>query len=436
MKKDTILFEQALQIALEKVKPCNSISNTITLVRDLRGRIRILLPESKKNYQEEMPAIKNLGEDLSKSLGLYGFAPEDMVLYAKDLTLEESELRDSMVVFSDDRMRINLLDRQVVGQDWLKEPYERKTANPRATFFGIKGGVGRSTALVIWAWYLAKQGKKVVVFDLDLESPGLSSTLLPPEAMPDFGIVDWFVEDGVGQGDQILDDMIVASPVAAGLPGEIKVVPAYGRKTGEYLPKLSRCYAGIPGSKNQSWGERLERLVNEIEKTESPDIVLLDSRAGVHDIAAVAVTRMGTFSFLFAVDSSQTWKAYSFLFDYWKQHPRLNEIRGNLQIVASMIPETEREPYLKRFREHAWDLFRENLYDEAKPDATDVFNFDLNDEDAPHSPLPVFWHRALQEFDPTGNESAIKEKTAEEALGLFMRRAEKLVFSGAEERLP
>jgi hypothetical protein len=434
MKKDTILFEQALQIAFEKVKLYDSISKTITLVRDLRGRIRILLPESRKNYQDSV--IQNLGEDLSQSLGPYGYKPEDMVLYAKDLSLEESELRDGLVMYRDDRKTINLLDRQVVGQDWLKEPYARKTTIPRATFFGIKGGVGRSTALVIWAWYLAKQGKKVVVFDLDLESPGLSSTLLPPEAMPDFGIVDWFVEDGVGQGDRILDEMILATPIAAGLSGEIKVVPAFGQKTKEYLPKLSRCYAGIPGDKNQSWGERLERLVNEIENKESPDIVLLDSRAGVHDIAAVAVTRMGSFSFLFAVDSSQTWKAYSFLFDYWKHHPRLNEIRANLQIVASMIPETEREPYLKRFREHAWDLFRENLYDEAPKDATDVFNFDLNDEDAPHSPLPMFWHRALQEFEPAGRTSTVEEKTAEDALGVFMRRAEKLVFSEAEERLP
>ena len=435
MKKSVVLFEQALHIALEKVKLCVQISDTITLVRDLRGRIRILLPEGKKHYLNKESGIKALSEELSKSLGLYGFAPEDIVLYTKDLSIQDSELQDYLVIYRDDRMTVNLLDRQVVGQDWLKEPYVRETTNPRATFFGIKGGVGRSTALIIWAWFLAKQGRKVVVFDLDLESPGLSSTLLPPQAMPDFGIVDWFVEDGVGQGDQILDDMTVTSPVAGALPGEIKVIPAFGRKTGEYLPKLSRCYAGTPGAHGQSWGERLGRLVNEIEKKESPHIVLLDSRAGVHDIAAVAVTRMGAFSFLFAVDSSQTWKAYSFLFESWKQHPGLNTVRGNLQIVASMIPETERESYLRRFREHAWDLFRDNLYDEVAMETTDSFNFDLSDEDAPHSPLPVFWHRALQEFDPTGGMSAIEEKTAEETLGLFMRRAEKLVFADGGERL-
>ena len=48
----------------------------------------------------------------------------------------------------------------------------------------------------------------------------------------------------------------------------------------------------------------------------------------------------------------------------------------------------------------------------------------------------MFWHRALQEFEPAGRTSAVEEKTAEDALGDFMRKAEKLVFSEAEERLP
>ena len=168
MKKTVVLFEHALEIALEKVKSCEQIGNTITLVRDLRGRIRILLPESKKYYHNKESEIKTLSEELSKSLGPYGFAPEDIVLYTKDLSLQDSALQDYLVIYRDDCMTVNLLDRQVVGQDWLKGPYVRKTTNPRATFFGIKGGVGRSTALIIWAWFLAKQGRKVVVFDLDL----------------------------------------------------------------------------------------------------------------------------------------------------------------------------------------------------------------------------------------------------------------------------
>ncbi len=87
---------------------------------------------------------------------------------------------------------------------------------------------------------------------------------------------------------------------------------------------------------------------------------------------------------------------------------------------------------LKRFREHSWDLFRENLYDEVESDDSDAFSFDLASEDAPHYPLPIFWHRALQEFDPVTSETGLDEKTAQEAIGVFMSEADKLVFSAME----
>jgi MinD-like ATPase involved in chromosome partitioning or flagellar assembly len=41
------------------------------------------------------------------------------------------------------------------------------------------------------AFLLAKSGKKVMVFDFDLESPGLTSMLLPVENYCPNGIVDW-----------------------------------------------------------------------------------------------------------------------------------------------------------------------------------------------------------------------------------------------------
>src|SRR4051812_7537453 len=41
------------------------------------------------------------------------------------------------------------------------------------TFYSYKGGTGRSMALANVAWILAANGKKVLVADWDLESPGL-----------------------------------------------------------------------------------------------------------------------------------------------------------------------------------------------------------------------------------------------------------------------
>ena len=169
----------------------------------------------------------------------------------------------------------------------MRAPLQRRTKNRRVTFFGIKGGVGRSTALAIWSWRLAKQGKKVLILDLDLESPGVSSTLLPAEYLPDYGIVDWFVEDGVGQADIVENAMIASSPLATDLRGEVRIVPAFGRDTGDYLPKLARCYAEFSGSASISWAERLQRMVEQLEIKEDPDLVIMDSRAGLHDILSL-----------------------------------------------------------------------------------------------------------------------------------------------------
>jgi hypothetical protein len=431
MKRKFVLFEQTLPIVLERVRKARHVSHDITLVRDIRGRIRVLLTGRSEDFRAKKKELKALGRSLSESLGVYGFAPDDMVLYSSDLAVETSHM-DKILIAQDEDLRVFLLDRQITGQDWLRETWRRSTANPRVTFFGIKGGVGRSTALIIWAWHLAKQGKRVMVFDLDLESPGASTTLLPTENLPDFGIVDWFVEDGVRQADQVETEMRAKSPLASSLPGEILVVPAFGSKTGDYMSKLARCYS--PGvDPEEGWGRRTEKMVARIEEIESPDIVILDSRAGIHDIAAAAVTRMDAQTFLFAVDSRQTWKAYEFLFQSWKNHPQVRRLRERLQIVASMIPEKFREQYIKRFRENAWDLFRDHLYDEATADATDAFNFDLDDPDGPHNPLPIFWHRALQEFDPASQISGIEEKTSDEALGMFMDAADRLVPAPGEE---
>jgi hypothetical protein len=433
--RNLVTFEQALQLAVTKAKSAPQSVGEITLVRDLRGRIRLLLKGDRTDYPAEVQsALDRLAEELSKALGNYAYLPDRTLLFAGDLMQgkEVVESPDRILVVAEGPVKVYLLDRQITGQDWMRDTLPRTTKNPRVTFFGIKGGVGRSTALVIWAWHLARQGKQVIVFDLDLESPGVSSTLLPPEYLPDFGIVDWFVEAGVGQEDAVEAEMVALSPLSTGQPGDIRVVPAFGRKTGDYLPKLARCYIDMPEGDTNSWSRRLERLVSRFETLWEPHVAFLDSRAGIHDIAAAAITRLGAESLLFVVDSPQTWNAYSFLFCHWRDSPHLASVRERLQVIAAMVPETNREAYLRRFREHAWDVFREHLYEEAAPDATSAFNFDLNDEDAPHYPWPFFWHRALQEFSPANSHTGLDEAVATEAAGLLMSRADHLIIASQE----
>jgi len=155
-----VLFEKALEVAVEKAKSAGTaLGEEIVLVRDLRGRIRPLLPG---RYKDRSPEQRAFGQRLTDALGAYGYPPDRAILYTNDLVQGDQILvsGDCQLISDEDGLKIWLLDRQIIGQDWLRSPLPRETENPRVTFFGIKGGVGRSTALAIWAWQLARQGKR------------------------------------------------------------------------------------------------------------------------------------------------------------------------------------------------------------------------------------------------------------------------------------
>ena len=424
-KQTPVLFDSALSTAVN-ITSQYDLGQQITLIRDFRGRIRSVLA-NKPDDEASLQILENYRTALTNALGAYGFSTKQAILFLEDLGEADTLLAERRLLKTDNTQSIYLLDRQIIGQDWMRNQLARTTSNARITFFGIKGGVGRSTALVNWAWHLAEQGKTVLIFDLDLESPGVSSSLLPADNLPDFGIVDWFVEDGVGQANAVIDEMIGISPLAQHSSGKILLVPAYGSKTGDYLPKLARCYAESGGNEAMSWAERLQKLVELLEVKIQPDVVIFDSRAGLHDIAAVTVTRMDADALLFAINTPQTWAGYGMLFKHWNKHPQIGLFRSRLQMVAGMVPETGRDAYLQSCQEKAWDLFVEYLYDEASAEELDAFNFDKDDDAAPHLPVPVFWQRALQEFDPVNH--GLDGRLANEAYGLFMQQADQILAS-------
>jgi hypothetical protein len=405
-----VRFDEALDRAIRYVvEHLDSLGGDVVIVRDLFGRIRIVMGNDAAISDE-------VSGELHSLLGAFSPGATELIehrgtLLAPDAIFGAGELRQIAP-------GVRLLERWVVGADWLRAPLPRADAKARrVTFFGIKGGVGRSTALIAVARHLAEQGQRVLVVDLDLESPGVTASLLPAGTLPSFGIVDWFVEDDVGQADAaLLRQLVASSPLATGTTGEIRVVPS-GGSTGieNYVSKLARIYAAPSGKGDLAM--RLARLLDELEAAEQPDWVLLDSRAGIHDLAAVAVTRLDATSLLFAVDTPQTWLAYRYLFATWDKDPQLvRRFRGRLRIVAGQVPETDRERYLEALRDSGSLLFEEYLYDAAGANDDDAFNFDISDRDAPHSPVPVYWRRELQGWDPTRDPPAV---TPDQLRGAF-----------------
>lgn len=426
-------FDEALTRALAWVSLHRDLlGEEVHVIRDVYGRVRVVA-----NSPGLLPAAAR--QQLHLELG--GFSPgaEGLVLDRSYFGTEELEA---------DRSprgdRVWLVDRLVSEQGWRRAPIAPPGNTRRVVFYGLKGGVGRSTTLVALAKHLAEgpNGRRVLVVDLDLESPGATSMLLDVNELPEFGVVDWFVEDAVGQGD----DELLRAMVATSRVGEVLVAPALGttslpkrgaqdERDGAFVAKLGRAYGSPQG---EEFALRLARLIAGLERVHAPDVVLLDSRAGLHDIPAAAVPRLGAAALIFAGATSQTWLGLSLLFSAWgRDRTVLDSFRSRLRLVAAQVPEMGRTAYLEQMQLDAYDLFEDFVYD--APEVENPFSFDVRDPDAPHSPIPVYWRRELVEWDPAqvrGSAEPLTQEQFDAAFSPFLRAAMSLPELAFEEGTP
>lgn len=435
MTKQLVRFDDAWAIANDFIQKNFKLNlNKIVLIRDVFGKLYIAFDEG-SDKKTKILDYKKLAKSLHVSLGAFSPGLDDIFQLSSEMFLSDDVFKSpDAVPISNDGPSYRVLDRSLMGADWIRPPFSPKKSK-RVTLFGIKGGVGRSTSGAVLAWKLSAKGKKVLIVDLDLESPGIGSTLLQADQMPKFGIVDWFVESAVGQVDDSFYREIVGQSPLGSTGAGITIVPANGKiETGySYLPKLSRTYIDInDGEKNLEFSDRISILISELEKRIKPDITILDSRAGLHDIAATSITRLGSTSLLFGFDNYQTWAAYSALFDNWHRfHDRANNFKTDLKMVAAQVPETNAATYLEEYRQNSYSIFEKYLYEQAGPTDTNSFNFDVNDSEAPHFPLRINWSRSFQQFDPVNKKSELTEEQIESAFGEFVREISMLTFGEA-----
>lgn len=425
-----IFFDQILPLLAEALRECGEDLKKIgpmVVNRDLAGRVRLVVHEQVQDNREARAILEGISRILAEKLGPHGVSADRMVLFEPSLDAVKQGAPQFQLQDFDG---VTVVDRLATDTDWANiAPIS--VGPPRLVFFSIKGGVGRSTALAVAAWSLAQAGKRVLVLDLDLESPGLSSSLLPSERRPAHGITDWLVEDLVDNGADVFRDMVGISDLAR--DGEIFVAPAHGRDPGEYVAKLGRVWMSKThddGSR-EPWSRRLNRLLDELEAHWKPDVVLIDSRAGIDEVASACVTDLGAASVLmFALDGEQTWSGYGILFRHWNQTGVAREIRDRLQVVGSMIPEVNGAEYFAGLRVGAWEAFMDALYDEVPPGEPvgNRFSYDEPDVAAPHFPWPIHWHRGFAAlYSLYSRLPQIDEGRSREVFGVFLEGVHALV---------
>ena len=310
-------FDQSLPLMIDLVSGAwgsTAVSSSVFL-RDALGRLTLVVLDRDRTgaEREELSAIINaqLGGYADPS-GISVATPEELF----DESLREAEIGLALPIDQASfQGSARIVDRRVVGADWLRRPGTDNPAVPRLFFVSLKGGVGRSTALCVLAAHLAAGGRRVLAIDLDLEAPGLGTMLLDQATLPRFGLLDYLVETNLAEvEDGFLDDMLGSSQLSGGR-GSITVVPALGMLASDsplnVLGKLARAY--LPSENDpslNSFTAKIEKLIDRLTAAGDHDVVLVDARAGLHESTAAAAVALQGNTLVFGMDQPQTYAGY------------------------------------------------------------------------------------------------------------------------------
>lgn len=455
MSPSPVRFDAAWQAALDHAQQAAArFGMDVVVTRDVLGRACLLIDDRDRPLPHDRADVVACREAFKAAT--YPFTGLEPLLFgdklfAPGLYFDAAE-RVPVSPRQDGAGSVHSLERTVIGTDWARTapaPSDGSAGrrDRRVALYGFKGGVGRTTATAVLARYLAGTGRCVLVVDLDLESPGVSNLLEDPAGIPRHGIVDHLVEGGVGNTDGLeLVARSTALPVQGN--GEVWLAPAGGRpleRNGEpydYLAKLNRIYSDLaglnPGDGERPFAARLEEAIAACEDqvtelSRRPDVVLLDSRAGMHDIAAVTLTHLSGLALLFAVDNPSTWEGYRMLFRQWQRRPALaRELRERLRIVAAMFHSAGDAKRLPALRDRAQDLFAATLYDQLDTDGEggeddELYHPPLEDNDAPHAPIPILFGNDLVGLDPLRSRDWPELPFVEAAYRTFTTTVERLL---------
>ncbi|MGW6096970.1 ParA family protein [Streptomyces sp. NPDC055157] len=446
----SVRFDAAWKQALAHAgQVAQRLGMNIVVTRDLLGRASLLVDDRANPLAVDAPDVVATRDGFAAATYPFtGLEPLVLgsLLFAPDLFFASGD-RTEVSASRGTAGSVHALERTVIGADWTSARVPARTPSAgdwdrqdrRVAMYGFKGGVGRSTATAMLARYLADRGRCVLVVDLDLESPGVSNLLESPSGIPRHGIVDHLVEAAVGHADGLeLVARGTALPVRGESNGEVWFAPAGGTpRAGErsdYLAKLNRIYSDLapltPGDGPRPFATRLEQAVSACEDqvaelSRRPDVVLLDCRAGMHDIAAVTLTHLSGLALLFTVDNPSTWEGYRMLFEQWRhRQDHVGDLVERLRVVAAMFNSAGDINRLLALQERAYNLFADTLYE---PDSTYVSAPDA--EDAPHSPIPILFGNDLIGLDPLRSSAWPELPMVEAVYQTFTTTVERLLPS-------
>jgi cellulose biosynthesis protein BcsQ len=381
---------------------------SVTIIRDVYGKIRLFL-EPNVNAQVQETEIFKLKQHLQQELSSY---------YGEDIWLPQGQkdgykalidtIKDERIEAEWDDVDISprwyVLERHLAKQTWTNQnsgnpPWSIQLVDQEhkpaiVTFFSFKGGVGRTTALVATALTLARNGHRVAIVDLDLEAPGLS-TVFFRDNLVNFGVIDYLLEKKIQNSNWFLrnDILPINDPLLIGNSvGKLYLLTA-GNVDHNYLEKLARL--DFQNLVDHDLPKTFKKMLEELESAIRPlDFILLDARAGFHDIGGLALTDLSHAAVIFGRQSRQSWAGLTHVIRRLSR-PLAPEGEQQLPVVlvhamSPSVRETARYSEYDEFKLTAYQTFEENYYYEND----EVPN--LGDEEAPFTPVKLPLQDGLQ----------------------------------------
>jgi hypothetical protein len=164
--------------------------------------------------------------------------------------------------------------------------------------------------------------------------------------------------------------------------------------------------------------------------------VLIDARAGLHDIGAAAVTQLGAEVFLFARDEPSSWDAYERLFDHLRMAHTVrwgmadDDLRWRLKMVAAQLDGTEDAfEHWVNVSYESWSQFYDDENDQI---GSTPQTFERADSAAPHYPIPIFFDPRMRGLNFVTPGKRPEWNSIEGVFGGFLKGATARLFGESD----
>ena len=239
-----------------------------------------------------------------------------------------------------------------------------------ATFYSLRGGVGRSTALAHTAQILARRGRTVLCLDMDLEAPGLAALFgKEAEIKEGQGLLSILVALDQGERPDIRNHILRISET-----DELYCLPA-GIPDANYARLLNLIDPGAWYREERNpLRELMDMLSNELPF--KPDVILLDARTGITPLNAPLLFDLADLAIVVFFPHPQTQKGTGALVRaLLAAHTRREQpLTPEPRFLVSPIPASKAPEVVQRYKNRSLEWISDWLSqrDTEQPNETAV----------------------------------------------------------------